>query len=69
MNKILNNLKKGWRDHSATLIGILVAISTAWLTIDWTTFDIHKEWPKLVLSAIIATGGIITKIKGKDASN
>ena len=58
--------KKRWlANHISTLMGILVAISTAWMTIDWTTFDIKKEYPKLILSAIIAIGGYVTTIKTK----
>lgn len=58
--------KKRWlANHISTLIGILVAVSTAWMTIDWTTFDIKKEYPKLILSAIIAIGGYVTTIKTK----
>ena len=50
-------------DNSATILGIVVAIAAAWMTIDWSTFDIKKEWPKLILSAIIACGGILSKLK------
>ena len=58
--------KKRWlANHISTLMGILVAISTAWMTIDWVTFDIKKEYPKLILSAIIAIGGYVTTIKTK----
>ncbi len=57
--------KKWWADNMSTLMGILVAVSTAWMTIDWATFNISKEYPKLVLSAIIAIGGYVTTIKTK----
>lgn len=53
-------------DHGATIMGIIVAISSAWITIDWTTFDIKKEYPKLILSAIIAIGGYRSTIKLKN---
>jgi hypothetical protein len=46
-----------YANHGATIAGISVAIASAWMTIDFSTFDIKKEWPKLVLSAIIAAGG------------
>ena len=59
-------IKNKLADHSATIIGITVAIASAWMTIDWTTFDINKEWPKLVLSAIIAAGGYFSTIKTKE---
>ena len=58
-------VKNKLADHSATIVGVTVAIASAWMTIDWVTFDIKKEWPKLVLSAIIAAGGIVSKIKLK----
>lgn len=58
-------LKNKLADHSATIIGIVTAVASAWLTIDWVTFDIKKEWPKLVLSAIIAIGGIVSQVKLK----
>lgn len=58
-------VKNKLADHSATIVGVTVAIASAWITIDWTTFDIKKEWPKLILSAIIAAGGIVSKVKLK----
>ncbi len=60
------NNKKGKLNRSSlsTIIGVAVAISSAWVLIDWVNFDIKKEWPKLVLTAVIACGGIFTKIKG-----
>ena len=50
-------------DYLATILGIATAIASAWLTIDWTTFDFNKEWPKLFLSAMIAAGGYLSKFK------
>ena len=58
-------VKNKLADHSATIVGVTVAIASAWMTIDWTTFDIKKEWPKLILSAIIAASGIVSKVKLK----
>lgn len=58
-------VKNKLADHSATIIGITIAIASAWMTIDWTTFDIKKEYPKLVLSAVIAAGGYFSTIKTK----
>ena len=58
-------VKNKLADHSATIVGVTVAIASAWMTIDWVSFDIKKEWPKLILSAIIAVGGIVSKIKLK----
>jgi hypothetical protein len=59
-----NKKKRLNRSNLSTIIGVATAIAAAWLTIDWTNFDIKKEWPKLVLSAVIAAGGVFTKIKG-----
>ena len=47
-------------------MGFIVAIATAWITIDWITFDINKEYPKLILSALIGIGGYMTKINSND---
>jgi hypothetical protein len=52
-------------DYGATVLSLIVAIASAWMTIDWTIFDIKKEWPKLILSAIIAAGGYVSTLKLK----
>ena len=52
-------------DYGATALSLIVAIASAWMTIEWATFDIKKEWPKLVLSAIIAAGGYVSTLKLK----
>jgi hypothetical protein len=52
-------------DHGATFMGVAMAIASAWMTIDFSTFDIKKEWPKLVLSAFIAAGGYKSTLKLK----
>lgn len=53
----------------STIAGLLVAIANAWITIDWSTFDIKRDWPNLVLSAVIALGGWITQIRQKDSQD
>jgi hypothetical protein len=58
-------MKKNWESKLSTLMGFIVAIATAWITIDWSTFDINKEYPKLILSALIGIGGYMTKINSK----
>jgi len=58
-------LKKNWESRLSTIFGFIVAIANAWVTIDWVTFDINKEYPKLVLSALIGIGGYMTKINSK----
>lgn len=59
----MNKIKQNWESKLSTVMGFIVAISTAWITIDWTVFDINKEYPKLILSALIGIGGYMTKIK------
>ena len=62
----MNKIKQNWESKLSTIMGFIVAISTAWITIDWVTFDINKEYPKLILSALIGIGGYMTKIKSND---
>lgn len=62
----MKKIKQNWESKLSTLMGFIVAISTAWITIDWVTFDINKEYPKLILSALIGIGGYMTKIKSDD---
>lgn len=50
-------------DFLATAAGLVVAIATAFITIDWANFDISKEYPKLICSAVIAAGGYFSKMK------
>ena len=62
----MKKIKQNWESKLSTLMGFIVAISTAWITIDWTVFDISKEYPKLILSALIGIGGYMTKINSND---
>ena len=57
--------KRKLADYGATALALIVAIASAWMTIDWSTFDIKKEWPKLILSAVIAAGGYVSTLKLK----
>ena len=61
----MRKIKQNWESKLSTVMGFIVAISTAWVTIDWVTFDINKEYPKLILSALIGIGGYMTKINSK----
>ncbi len=63
MNKLINKIKNNAHSYVATILGLIVAIASAWLDIEWSNFDITKEWPKLLLSAIIAIGGYLSSIK------
>lgn len=62
----MKQLKNNWESKLSTAMGIIVSIANAWVTIDWVVFDINKEYPKLVLSALIVIGGYLTKIKSND---
>ena len=62
----MNKIKQNWESKLSTAMGFIVAIATAWITIDWTVFDINKEYPKLILSALIGIGGYMTKIKSNE---
>ena len=61
----MRKIKENWQSHISTIIGGIVAIATAWSTIDMSTFDISKDWFKLIIPAIIALGGYLTKINTK----
>lgn len=52
---------------TASLLGILVAVANAWITIDWESFAFTKgNIVKLAISAIIAIGGCVSKISVKN---
>ena len=55
--------KERLQDWGATIAGIVVAIASAWSTIEWSTFDWSRDYMKLVISAAIALGGIFSKFK------
>jgi hypothetical protein len=57
----MKKIKENWESKLSTLMGFIVSIANAWITIDWVTFDINKEYPKLILSALIVLGGYKTK--------
>jgi hypothetical protein len=61
----MKKIKENWQSKLSTVMGFIVAISTAWITIDWTVFVFEKEYPKLILSALIGIGGYMTKINTK----
>jgi hypothetical protein len=62
----VKKIKENWQSHTSTVIGAIVAIATAWSTIDMSTFDITKDWNKLIIPAVIALGGYLTKINTND---
>lgn len=56
---------KNWRNHLSTIIGSIVAIANAWITIDWDNFQFNfNNFMKLSLSALVALGGYKTSING-----
>lgn len=60
-----------YKSEISTLAGLLVAVGTAWSTIDFTIFEVSKDWPKLIIPTMIAVGGYVTQItvKVKDNEN
>lgn len=61
MKNIFKHKKFG--DYISTVLGAIVAIANAWTTIDWATFDIKRDYMKLILSGLIALGGWMTQLK------
>ena len=62
MKKLINKYKS----EISTLAGLLVAVGTAWSTIDFSTFIFSTDWPKLIIPTMIAIGGYITQITVKE---
>lgn len=54
----MNNL----RNHLSTVFGAIVALSTAWITIDWSAGFTRDNIIKATLSGLIAIGGYMTSI-------
>jgi hypothetical protein len=62
--------KINWNNHLSTILGGVVAIANAWITIDWDNFQFNfSNLMKLSLSALVAIGGYKTRINTKDESN
>lgn len=57
---------KKYKSEISTIAGILVALGTAWSTIDFGTFEFSKDWHKLIIPAMIAIGGYVTKLNVND---
>jgi len=60
MKKQINKMNS---NALATFLGLVVAIATACLTIDFKYFELTAEWPKLVCVILIAAGGYYSEIK------
>lgn len=51
----------------STFFGAIVAVATAWQSIDWDNFQLDAgNIGKLTVSALIALGGYMTSINIKD---
>ena len=60
-------LSKRHRNLLSTLFGAIVAISTAWVSVEWDTFALDfKHIAPLVLSGLVALGGYMTTINAND---
>lgn len=62
----MKKIKENWQSQTSTIIGGIVAIATAWSTIDFSTFEFSKDWHKLIIPAMIAIGGYVTKLNVND---
>ena len=62
----MKNLINKYKSELSTIFGALVAIATAWQSIDWENFEFNPgNISKLMMSAIIALGGYMTSINVK----
>jgi hypothetical protein len=63
-------LNKKQRSQLSTIMGAVVAVATAWVTVDFETFALDfKSIAPLVLSGLVALGGYLTTINGNDNEN
>jgi ABC-type enterobactin transport system permease subunit len=46
----------------ATIFGALTTVCTAWAVLDLNTFDIKKDWLKLVIIGMPALGGYMSSL-------
>ena len=55
-----------YKSHLSTFLGAVVAVATAWQSIDWDNFELNASTIiKLLLSGVIALGGYMTSINVK----
>ena len=60
-------LSRRHRNLLSTIFGGLVAIATAWVSVEWETFAFDfKHIAPLVLSGLVALGGYMTTINGNE---
>lgn len=58
-------LKRLNRNALATILGAITSLCTAYAVIDFSTFDIKKDWFKLVVIGMPALGGYMSSINKK----
>lgn len=56
---------KGLYDLISTIFGILVSLATAYAVIDFDTFNIRRDWIKLIIIGLPAIAGYFSEIKRK----
>jgi hypothetical protein len=64
----MTKLKAKWRSYFSTVMGAVVAIATAWSTIDFGAFTFAKDWHMLIIPGLIALGGYLTKLEGEESN-
>lgn len=63
-------LTKKQRSILSTVMGGVVAVATAWVTVDFENFAFDfKHIAPLVLSGLVAIGGYMTTINSKDGTD
>lgn len=53
---------KNKASNASTIMGYLVALAVGLKDIDFKNFELASEWPTLVICAVIALGGHMTKV-------
>jgi hypothetical protein len=62
-------LSKRHRNILSTLFGAMVALATAWVSVEWETFAFDfKHIAPLILSGLVALGGYMTTINSKNGN-
>lgn len=63
----MKKLNKKKSDLFATIAGVVMAVSTAWLLIDWNNFEFTKRNIFiLILSTLNAVAGYFTTLKANE---
>lgn len=63
----MKKLNKKKSDLFATIAGVVMAVSTAWLLIDWNNFEFTKRNIFiLILSTLNAVAGYFTTLKNEN---